>query len=261
MTEVQGQLTTNRGRMLNVIHGGNGQACPPLSELNHLMNGESSMLLPTTTESMQESFMRGLAVVLTSEQGEAVGYLRFSVLLDGEKKRRLGIPESIPDVLEIGSAYIRPEFRGGVYSAFRNEALSMILPAIQDEEALVIGTTKAIKVLHAAGHAKEVGINFEPAVHTDYEMIAPLTCVCQGCFGRGMQFGNFCPRRITPEQLPFVDDIAQEQKGKIPCTMYVSSVSLAKRMNRELQQHFGGQGHTNPIQAWIEALRGDGHYE
>lgn len=235
--------------------------CPPLRELNRMMNEESSMLLPATTEAMEESFNKGLAVVLTSESGEAVGYLRFSVLLDDEKKRRLGIPASLPNVLEIGSAFIDPRFRGGVYSAVRNEALSMILPAIHAEQVLVIGTTKAVKVLHAASHAKELGIQFEPSVHTDYEMLSPLTCVCQGNFGSGMQFGDMCPRRITAEQLPLVESIASEQGGKIPCTMYVSNINLARRMDRNLREHFRVLGHHNPRQAWIEALGRDGHYE
>ncbi len=260
MAELQQHIITNRGIPLRVLHGGSGAPCPPLQSLQRHMSTESSVLLPTTPESMHASYERGLAVVLTSEQGEPVGYLRFSVLLDAEKKQRLGLPDTIPDVLEIGSAYIRPEFRGGVYSAFRNEALSMVLPAMQEGRVLVIGTTKAIQVLHAADHAKEIGIDFKPVVHTDYDMIAPLTCVCQGCFGRGMQSSSFCPRRITSEQLPMVEHIAGEQKGKIPCTMYVSDESLAARLNHELREHFREKGHDAIQRAWIEALREDGHY-
>ncbi len=260
MAELQQYITTKRGISLHVLHGGNGQSCPPLQALQRHMSAESSVLLPTTPESMQASYEKGLAVVLTSEQGEAVGYLRFSVLLDAEKKERLGLQNTIPDVLEIGSAYIHPDFRGGVYSAFRNEALSMVLPAMQEGHLLVLGTTKAVQVLHAADHAKEIGINFKPVVHTDYDMIAPLTCVCQGCFGRGMQSSSFCPRRITIDQLPMVEVIAASQKGKIPCTMYVSDEALAERMNHELREHFRSRGHDVAQRAWIEVLREDGHY-
>lgn len=260
MIQTERQIFTSRGIQLNVIRGEEND-CPDLRALNHEMNTEHSLLLPTTVEEMELSFRDGLAIVLTSEKGDAVGYLRFSPLLDEMKKRRLELPCDIPDILEIGSAYISPSYRGGVYSAFRNEALSMILPKIQSEKILVLGTTKAIKVLHAAQHAEELGINFQRIVHTDLDMIAPLTCVCHGTFGRGMQSSQFCPRRITQREIQNVDAISEERNGKIPCTMYVSNSDLAERTNDRLRNMFNAINPRNPQQAWIQALRGVQHYE
>lgn len=246
-------LHNARGIPLRVINAGIS-SCPPLESLHAGMQNESA-LLSTTVESLQSSYDAGLGIALTTKSGEAVGFLRFSQLLGAEQKDKLGLPEDFPDVLEVGSAFIHPNYRGGLYAQFRSAALELILDNIHENKTFVLGTTKTIKVLETNPHAEELGIHFEEMVHTDLDGIAVLTCICEGDFGSGRQFGYECPRRVTRSQLANIHSIAAEKDGEIPCTMYVSSGPLARRMNSQILERFGS------FENWINALQRIGYYD
>lgn len=242
-----------RGIPLHVINA-SINSCPPLERIHAGMQEESA-LLPTSIDSLRRSYDNGLGIALVTKEGDAVGFLRFSQLLGAREKEQLGLPVDFPDVLEIGSAYINPSHRGGLYARFRGVALEHILERMQKGEVLVLGTTKTAKVLHANRHALDLGLQFEELVHTDLDGIAALTCVCTGDFGSGRQFGSGCPRRVTHQQLENIHTIASEQGGKIPCTMYVSDGALARRIDVQIINIFGS------YENWIQALGRNGHYE
>lgn len=246
-------ITNRAGRVLTVLNS-TVQPSPDLSSLHQIMQRESA-LLPTSVATMQQKYELGHAIILTNEAGDPVGYLGFTPLIDEDAKRSLGLPDDFPNVWEIGSAIVHPSYRGGVYRAFRSAALELVLKEMKEKRMLILGTTKVDSVLHTNRHAPEdLGITFTQLVHTDLDAIAALTCVCHGTFGRGRQNSSFCPRRVTKDQLPNLDRLASVKYGKIPCTMYVSDISLAMQMNDFLLDKFGN------VDNWIKSLHNNGHY-
>lgn len=254
------EITTRNGEELRVVNHNTASEMPDLYSLHELMQKESGMLLPTTIDSLRASYDAGLAAVLVNLEGEPVGFARFSVLLDDRKKEALGLPESFPDILEFGSAFIHPDYRGGVYGAFKNEVLQLVIKGIKQRKVLVLGTTKWFPVIQATLHAREIGVNFSQIVHTDLDMLAPFTCTCNPDFGSGFHRGPECFQRINHDELNNLSIVASERRGKIPCTMSVSDISLAREMNASLQQHFQKINSLNPQSELVNALLREGHY-
>lgn len=247
---------------LRFLHSKNIDTRPDLRSIHVVINSEPN-LLHATLSSLEESFDHGLAVALVPEGStEAVGFVRFTPLLGDSLKQYLGINE-IPNIWEIGSAAIAPEYRGhGLYAPLRNDLLATVSQEIKKRRLLVLGTTKSIVIIKVLSDAKDLGINFYKSVHTDFPMIAPLTCICTPDFGCGFQLTGSCPVRVTQEQLPRLNEIAEHSPDgtKIPCVMYVSDKSLAERINHDLVLKFGSAG-LNPQQSLISALKERGYYD
>lgn len=236
---------------------------PDLYRVLDAIHHEPKTLLQPSLESLENSFRRGKAVVLM-DGDDALGYVRFSPLLDPEKKERLGLPENFPDIDETGTAIIVPDHRGNkYYPKMRTELIKMAVDDIRERRLFVLGTTKNPRVIESLDDAVDkTGIEFEIVNRHEIPMIAPFTCVCEGDFGNGFQNGTECHQAPTDLQLVQIEThelwknrIREDENGKIPCTIYVSSLDLAREMERELMDRFGSQ------EALIDALLANGHYE
>lgn len=223
---------------------------------------EPNLLHPSLSE-LEESFDRGLAVALVSQDSnEAVGFVRFSPLLEDELKDGLGL-NNFPSIWEIGTAVILPQFRGrGWYAPLRKELLVTVSQDIKEGRLLVLGTTKSIAIIKVLKETKDLGIDFYKCVHTDFPMIVPFTCVCRPDFGCGFQLTEECPVRVTQQQLLNLDSIAQKSDDgtKIPCVMYVSDKSLAERIDKDLMVKFGNAG-SSPQQNLVRVLKERSYYD
>lgn len=246
---------------LRVFNRKNTDMRPNLEPICNVINNEST-LLEVDLATIEQSFDNGLAVALVPEGREdAVGFVRFTPLLDDNLKQRLGIPD-LPSIWEIGSAAIAPEYRGkGLYAPVRNNLLSIVSEEIAENKLLVLGTTKSIAVIKVLEKAKELGINFYQSVHTDFPMIGRFTCICTPDFGCGFQLMENCPVRVTAEQLPQLDYLAKNSQDgtKIPCVMYVSDKSLSSEVNDALMVKFA-EREGNPLVNLVEALKGANYY-
>ncbi len=247
---------------LRFLHNRNINMRPDLRSIHAVINDESN-LLHVTLSSLEESFDRGLAIALIPEDStEAIGFVRFTPLLDEDLKQDLGL-NNIPSIWEIGSAAIAPYYRGrGLYTPLRNDLLATVSQEMKDRRLLILGTTKNIAIIKVLDKAKDLGIEFFRSVHTDFPMIAPFTCICTPDFGCGFQLAENCPARVTQQQLIQLDEIAESSADgtKIPCVMYVSDKSLAERIDYDLMVKFGGVG-LNPQRSLVSALKAKGYYD
>ncbi len=227
------------------FHNSESLPDPDLMSVHQTMLGEPTLLHPGIGD-LKDSYDAGMAAVMTDESGVVCGYARLSPLVAPELRTKLGLPSTIPEVWEIGSAVIQREHRGnGRYSAFRRSLLQAHINAIHEGKVLVLGTTKNIAVMKVLPDAAVIGINFYPCVHTEFPMIAPLTCVCEPDFGSGFQHGAHCDSRTTQVALDtLLKNLSQENQLRSPqtaCTMYVSDYNLAATTNAALVEHFGSQ--------------------
>lgn len=224
---------------------------PDLREIHSVMRHEKNMLHPPIGEIVR-SFADGLACVLVDGEGSkerAVGYYRFIPLMDGGLKERLGLPIDFPDIWEMGSAVILPEYRGHHLARLLSDTLLGSQAArIRNHELLILGTTKTIKVVRIHEHALRGGsdeLSFHICRHTDFSNIAALTCVCEGPMGTGMHLDYECSRRADTGA---VESIRRSELSELPaargpdiaCVMYVSSRELAESINRRLGAQFDG---------------------
>jgi hypothetical protein len=228
---------------------------PNLSEVFSAIQQKKDVLLQPTLESMQASYKKGLASVLLDGE-RTVGYVRFSTLLDDDLKTKLNLESSVPNVYEIGTAIILPEYRGnGFYPQLRNNLLSLVEDQMKTGELLVIGTTKSVRVAEVMKEARKMGINFSITRPGEYPGIQCLTCVCKPDFGVGVQFDVYeCPKTMEEGKLINLRNIAEldgkthhreilqfSPDGKIDCVMYVSDVNLAQRTSDKLIGVFGSK--------------------
>lgn len=253
------ELFTTQGEPVFVATRYTNKPFPNIISLHRQME-ESGALLSTTIKALETSYNEGLAAVLLTDEGQAVGYARMSHLLDREGIESLGLPADFPEILEFGSAFIDPRYRGGIYGDFKNEVLKLILDRIRNRTTLVLGTTKSMAVLVGTEKAKEIGITFGSLVHSDLEMIAPFTCTCNPSFGTGFHRGTECASRITHDEVAHLPEIARQREGRIHCIMTVSDIHLASEMNNSLRAHFRKQDPDNPQKALVRQLLAINHY-
>lgn len=233
---------------------------PDLNEVLDAIHHEPKTLLQPTLVSMEASFRDGKAVALMKDN-EAVGYVRFTPLLDAEKKENLDLPERIPEIYETGTAIILRSERGNkYYPKMRTELIKMAADDIKKGKILVLGTTKNPRVVESLDDAiNHTGISFRIVQRNLYSSVMAHTCVCEGSFGNGYQFGTSCHKEPTVQQLIQItnhkwDEVVKED-GEIPCTIYVSDLELARRTEAELLELFGTR------QAVVDALKGQGQYD
>lgn len=248
---------------LRIVHSTNGLESLALQELHAAMQRESTLLHPTLS-SLEQSFQDGRAIALLDGE-RAVGYIRFTPLVDDRMRGALAVSPECPDIWEIGSAIILPEdaYRGrGFFSSLRNSLLATVQNEIRQERLLILGTTKTIKVITVLDKAQALGITFYQSAHTEFPMIAPLTCVCNPDFGCGFHIASHCPQRVTPSQLKELPVLAQASSDgtKIPCTMYVSSRPLAAHIDEALRIRFAQDNRECPQQALIDSLKRIDYY-
>jgi hypothetical protein len=209
---------------------------------------------------LESSFSDRRAVVLMDGE-KTIGYVRLSSLLDISGKNMLGIPDDFPDIAETGTAIIHPDYRGhGYYPKLRTKLQSMFVEEMKEERLLVLGTTKNLRVIESLDDAVEIGLQFTIVGRDEIPMIAPFTCVCEGEFGNGFQNGTSCFQAATQSELIQIgkhnwEDVKKNGGSKIPCTVYVSDIDLARKMETRLLDQFGSRDEV------VNALRSIGYYE
>lgn len=216
-------------------------------------------MLPVTPEDLSASFNQGLAIALIDPQtNEVMGGSRFVPLLDNELKEKMGLDKNFPQIWEMGSVIIfNSQVRGNGFSLDLNKALlDSVRQKTEAGELLVIGTTKSIVLLSTL---KKEGLNFSFSSHTEFPLIAPLTCICTGEMGQGFQESTNCSFRVSPEQIANLPALA-DKKGKVPCTLFVSSKQLAQKIDGELRTRFLKDDPVNPQRAEVELLKTIGYY-
>lgn len=240
----------------------------------HASIQEEGALLHPSLETMEESFAAGLASVYTEDvagRKVAVGYSRLIPLLAPEQVAELGLPREFPAIAELGTVFVAPLFRGrGIAENLYRELFARFSEPLVEGRLLVLGTTKTAKVLHQLAKLQDMGLNFHAGSHTEFPHLAPVTCVCVPDFGYGFQFGVECPARITESDAQVVRDCTKRQeiillsdvkrngdRGKIPCTMFVSDRNLAHQTDRMIADAYGGR---EAQQTFVERLAAIDYY-
>ena len=245
---------------IEIITIDSNREAPDLYPLREQIAVNPNLLHPEVEE-MLESWHNGLAAIGVNERGEAISYARLTRLLSHEQQERLRIAEPYGNIYEMGTVFVSESWRNqGIGRRVQREALVNMHNGAG--ERLVIGTTKAMEELRALGNIDIPGIQFHPAHHFEYPMIAPLTCTCDPDFGCGFKYGNECPQRISPKDVPIIifqnggiprrEDI--KGKGAIKCTMFTSNPETARRFDDGLREQFGSQ------ERFVGALKGVQYY-
>jgi len=210
---------------------------------------EPALLHPSLAD-LQESFEAGLAVAQTEEVDDgqvAIGYSRVIPLLSREQITALDLPVDFPDIYELGTVFVLPEYRGQrIAEGLQRQLIRRFKQQLDQNEILILGTTKTRKVLHQLDKLADEGVEFYHSRHTEFPHLAPVTCVCEPDFGSGFQFGTECPQRITETEMETIHQtlprngvILLRDVDKIPCTMFVSNRDLAARVDTTIAQAYG----------------------
>jgi hypothetical protein len=180
-------------------------------------------MLPKPPEAILDQFNTGQSVVLAQEDNimfHATGYEN----LNERQHKKLGI-----QVVEFGSwiAMVRGQ-RIGVHGAVE---LLNHSREVFEEDVIFLATHKRINALNISLH----DLKFEEVLYEDYPYLAYLTCTCENC---SETFGfDYCPYRAKRV------NNNPDEKGKIDCTLVISSTALADKFEercRELHMQMGG---------------------
>lgn len=243
---------------VNVHSAPNGLSLVPWAEA--IRNYPNDML-PVSKDQLQRSFDSDMAAVLINSDKEVVGGAKFTPLLDQKKKEELGLLGlQLPDIWEMGSIISMGEARGNGFSRSLNEKLlEPVRERIKRGELLILGTTKTIFLANTLLKIDlGTGGKFSLLSQDELPMVAPLTCVCKKPLGTGFQMSPNCEYRIRPDQDP--KSLGNNLKGKIPCTLFISNIDLARRTDSVLKAKFSAVNPSNPQGALVAALQGIGYY-
>src|SRR5579872_5413685 len=236
-------------------------------EYLHVSIQQEPALLHPSLEDMVKSYEDRLGVAKTVKMDQievAVGYSRLIHLLSKEQKVRLELSMDFPDIYELGTVFVHPAFRGrGIAEDLQRELLLRFKDRIDARKLLVLGTTKTLKVLHMLDKMRRYGFNFYHSRHTDYPNLSPLTCICTPPFGEGFQITKNCSKRVSSEMVVFLSNslsrVDKRNSDAIPCTMFVSSKSLADEID-DLLGKSKGDG-PNSQRLLIRSLKNMGYYD
>ncbi|HUD44139.1 MAG TPA: GNAT family N-acetyltransferase [Patescibacteria group bacterium] len=225
-------------------------------------------LLHPALATLQASYDAGLAVVnIIDGTNIANGYSRIIPLFTEEQRQQLDLPNDLADIAELGTVFVHPDFRGRrIAEDLQRQLLQQVKPQIDDQNLLIIGTTKTLKFLHILDRmGEETGISFYHCRHTEFPHLAPVTCICEPDFGEGFQHRPDCTTRVTETQIFSIRDLlAQREKVthckeyKIPCTMFVSSESLAGELDKIIAGMF--ENRVTSQSEWVNRLIKNGYY-
>lgn len=210
---------------------------------------EPTLIHPPASE-LQMSFERGLAFVALDEANDhrPVGYVRLEPLLNDEIRGALGLPESFPQIMELGTMFTENNaiYRGqGYVASLTKELLSSHIAEIERGDLIVLGTTKDWRVINVL--QKIEAAKFEVMHHLDLPHLAAFTCICSGEFGSGYQNNPFsCDSRVDDGLIncrSLLKDLIREAREfgtSIPCVMFASNHEHAKQADRHLNKIVSG---------------------
>lgn len=221
---------------------------------------------------LEQSYREGMSEMAIDADFDprlAVGHTRFELLLSASLRLRLGLSEEVPQIWEMGSSYVDPDYRGhGMSTRVRIPLFEMHRQIIENGQVLIIGTTKTGAVTgimdRITNHFQQPesymqGVEIRFTNREALPFIAPFTCICRPAFGVGYHTSEHCP---SPQQsLPrifmtgaevmqrYTNPLKLVGRENVPCTMLVSSQEVAQRTNDLINAHFGSRG------SLIDALR------
>jgi GNAT superfamily N-acetyltransferase len=232
---------------IEIITIDSNRQAPDLYPLREQIAANPNLLHPNV-EDMLESWHNGLGAIGVNEKGEAISYARLIPLLSPLQVEALGLPEPLGHIYEMGTVFVSEAWRNqGIGQRVQREALEHMHNG--GGERLIIGTTKAMGELKALGNIDIPGIQFQPAHHFEYPMVAPLTCTCDPDFGSGFKYGKECSQRISPKDVPVIvfqngriprrNEV--QGKGEIKCTMFTSNPATARKFDEGLREIYHTQ--------------------
>jgi hypothetical protein len=257
---------------------------PDFDKIAKLIREETKtnpILLPVSSKILQERFERGDSVVL-GVNGQTVGHLSFTRLLDSNVKHKLGLKPNFPEVVEVGSAIVAYQLKikdnrdapillrnRGYSEKMLTSLLHNHLEDLQDRSVnpiVGIGTTKSLYFVKAISHISDhQNLNIKFVEHSEYPFIAPLTCVCTPGKGGGMgyQYDGSCPVRIdSVEVLETFNGRAVTVRGeaKCACVMFVLNPILAESVNNGLSMLVNGASQEEKVKNFVNLLRDNKYY-
>ncbi len=221
-------------------------------------------LLHPKLKDLVDSFVKHEAVVVldysADSKGQAVGYVRLEPLLHQRVREALGLSSDFPNISELGTMFVDQSARGKHFATRMTRALIGQLSRKEGTHKrdfalgrdLIIGTAKDIRVLRALEGPE--GVQFHTVHHDRFPHIAAFTCICRGDFGRGYQYSRgSCQAQLGQEYRDITSHgnllPVLQNSNKIPCTMFVSDLTVAMQVEERLAGRFPGARDS------VEALR------
>lgn len=204
------------------------------ADLSRLIAGEDTMLHPSSEE-LRDSWEADNSVVAFDAEGKIMGHARLEDLppKNNTEINMGGSEKEVKKVYEIGSVIVTGEegVRGNGFASVLLEAtMKLKVQEVKNGDAIFISTTKLVRdskymfALISAG--KRLGIDFTPAVHTEFDEISKRTCICSHPFGQGRQLSDHCPARISEEGLRTLKDRNEFPDGERNCVLLISNPSI-----------------------------------
>lgn len=212
-------------------------------------------VLPVSESVLEASFEQDMSAIFVAGN-RAVGHVRFLPLIDQQLHADLGLSDSVPQIWEMGTGLMLPEYRGqGINIVLRHALVTRYQQDMAAGTVLAIATTKTPELRSLVDKMSHLFDNPSDRYPTDFRFanrenlpfIAPFTCVCTPDFGSGYQFGTECAQAepVTQRTVDFRRGvelpIIGQQKQKLACTVFVSSTSLARHTDSQLAAQFNTQ--------------------
>lgn len=237
------------------------------THIQEIVSREKKMLHPSK-ETILRSFLEGRAAFYLVQDAsgglEAVGYCRLIPLLSEKQRADLHLPAEFPHLYELGTVIVDQQCREhGVGTKVVGAVHQMNLAAVQQQEALIIGTTTTYRMMKVLKNMMKtptnpngigLGIPFVRVspITEGVEYIGATTCICSphdvagvqlGQESLGMHYGyNACTVRTQDRNTYRLGDTPDGEIFPFAeggCMMFVSDIDLAKRANSLLAQYSG----------------------
>lgn len=163
-------------------------------------------MFPVQADTLYNSWTNRKAVAIYDEyQGRIKAFARLGPLLESQTKEQLGMGADTPNVWELGSVYVSPEYRGdGITADEVMEEMFGLIKELQETSGdIVLGTLvdiRMLKKLRSSSNQDIRTILTNPFGSVSDEIktnsLGMLTCVCDSPNKKGVQHGqNECLTR------------------------------------------------------------------
>lgn len=184
--------------------------------INEYIAAVGPEMLPKEPEDIMLQYLTGQSLVLEHD-GEIVFHATGYENLSSEQVIGLGF-----QVVELGSWIAL--LRGQGVGKFGAVKLLERNQKIFGKEVIFLATHKRMNALNISKH----DLHFKEVLYEDYPYLAYLTCTCDNCSETyGFQSCPFRSRQL--ENIP-------DEKGKIDCTLVISSVEKANEFEKKCRE-------------------------
>jgi len=204
-------------------------------QILQIIEKEQKMIHPSK-EAIMTSITTGRAI-LCIEDNVVIGFCRLLPALTYTQIREQDLPESLPEIYELGTVIVRSDKRRqrigdnlvkGLHERFLEDILAKRL--------LIIGTSTTFVMLHTLNDEiiREYGIGYTYSGTGKFPWIESTTCICnpnEPLHGSGVHLTQECDNRIVQiENIP-VGQSSEANMTHGKCIMFVSDSELAKIVN------------------------------